>query len=136
MARDPRALLADVLDAARSIAPFLVQPLKAADTTPVVYRLADVDMGFGSAFCATAATGEPRTGLTEYRALVGELKAQTAALDGQIELAVLADKEFLDRFESNALGELLARTNVVDGIFSVPSYRTYETYWLDDSWPA
>ncbi len=118
---------------AREIAPYALQSLDASGGEPVVYRLKDTESVLDKAFCATA----PRDGVqgaaahsdaaagsdaaTGYEKLVGELRRQFATSAAlaveQIEIAFIADFEFRNRFPSDTEGAMLARTNIIDGIF-------------------
>ena len=110
---------------ARDVAPFALQSLDADGSEAVVYRLADTESVLNSAFCGTgaahglqhsaAAAENPQKA---HDAIVGELRAVAAAVAvEQIEIAFIADFEFSTRFASDTQGAMLARINIIDGIF-------------------
>jgi len=118
---------------AREIAPYALQSLDASGAQAVVYRLADTESVLNSAFCATQpeAGSEARSdaaaeqgaadAAASYQKLVGELRARFATVAAlaveQIEIAFIADFEFRNRFPSDPEAAMLARTNIIDGIF-------------------
>jgi len=116
------------LEQSRVLAPHLDAPAEDASVGTLIYRLSDtrmdselgcvvVDPGAGVTSSATLAQG--RTGLDNYKAIVGELRQALAAVpEEQIEIALLGDKELSDAFGANAATEMMARLNVADGIFS------------------
>src|SRR5688572_13921253 len=109
---------------ASDVAPFALQSLDADGSDAVVYRLADTESVLNSAFCGTGAEHglQPSSAATNpqkaHDAIVGELRAVTAAVAvEQIEIAFIADFEFSTRFASDTQGAMLARINIIDGIF-------------------
>jgi hypothetical protein len=108
------------IEPARAVAPFALQSLDAAGADSVMYRLADTESVLDTQFCGVG----PMQGLNasaKYEALVDELRqtfAAAAVATERIEIAFIADFEFSNRFPANTQGEMLARINVVDGIYS------------------
>jgi hypothetical protein len=105
------------------IAAHLTTALDAAPGQTVVYRLSDLRGALPQGFCAldapTAADAPQKTGLDEYRAIVAEAAgAFTAANDRQVEISLLGDSAFQQAEWSDPTGALLARLNIVEGIFS------------------
>jgi hypothetical protein len=95
------------------------------DTT-AIFRLADVTMTPGSASCGTdTTTANVTKGTDAYSSMVNELKGspaimQAAGATKRLEIAVLGDSLLLNRFgtDAEARQEILARLNIVDGIYS------------------
>jgi hypothetical protein len=111
----------------------LLDPGAVAVTTGpnLIYRASDMDVDFGGSFCSAVRT-DARTGRTTgaeaYDAVLAEL-ATTAAAAGlparEVEVGLLGDLEFYQRQgvdSEDALiaseDALIARFNIVDGIFS------------------
>ncbi len=121
---------------ARDVAPYAIQSLDASGSDPVVYRLADTQSVLDTAFCGVGP--EQTLGASaSYQELVGELQQQFAiaavALE-EIEIAFVADFEFSNRFPADTEGAMLARVNVIDGIFDgqvgvalVPNFVVFTT---------
>ncbi|MBB6096240.1 hypothetical protein HNQ60_005162 [Povalibacter uvarum] len=88
----------------------------------MIYRLSDTVGGVSGGSC-TVVEGATERGaaLTQYLSMVRELKsAASAAAAGiplQIEVALLGDKEFAAAYP-DAQAAMLARINIVDGIFT------------------
>jgi hypothetical protein len=94
-----------------------------ADTT-AIFRLADVTMTPGAASCGTDTTNVTK-GTDAYSSMVSELKGtpaimQAAGATKRLEISVLGDTLLLSRFgtDNQARDEILARLNIVDGIYS------------------
>jgi len=88
----------------------------------MVYRLSDTQGGVSEQFCGVeAAASERGAALRQYRSVIQELKQSPviAQVSGplQIEVALVGDVEFHALFP-DAEGAMLARANIVDGIFS------------------
>ncbi|HKT74380.1 MAG TPA: M12 family metallo-peptidase [Steroidobacteraceae bacterium] len=116
----------------------MVQPLSAGSsptdrTAPVIYRLDDALMSSGAAFCkvatvdGTAASGgsgahaeQPReTALMAYQKLVSELGTQAAQVPTRrLNVGIVADYEFFEAFNPDPEGAIIARMDIVDGIYS------------------
>ena len=105
------------------IAPNLTTPIAGAPAQTVVFRLSDTINAFPSNFC-TAAPRVPETtsnnGLEQYRAMVAELAARAAStpIPLQIEISLICDWNCQSRFAADTSGELLARHNIVDGVYA------------------
>lgn len=119
---------------ARAVAPYALQSLDAAGSDPVVYRLSDTESVLDTAFCGVT-SGHQLDSSANLEALFGELRKDVAAAAlaiEQIEIAFIADFELSTRFGANTQGEMLARINVVDGIYDgqlgiaiVPTFQIF-----------
>ncbi len=107
---------------ARIVNRFAVDRLAVGGSTPVVYRLSDTDSDTNPMSCGVNAPDEKTAALSAYRSLVGELSADTqigsSSAGAQLDMAVIGDYEFFSTHPQNTEAELLARMNIVDGIFS------------------
>lgn len=105
----------------RKIAASLTTPLDATPDQTVVYRLSDVRDALPHDFCANDAIPADAqvTGLDQYRAVMQELEVQFSAstITRQLEISLIGDAA-LQAAESDATGAMLARLNIVEGIFS------------------
>jgi Reprolysin (M12B) family zinc metalloprotease/Domain of unknown function DUF11 len=103
-----------------STARFLVAPPAPAPRT-VVYRASDIHGVNGAQRYDAGPLVAKETALDAYKTVVTELRAQAAAgATGtllQIEVAMLADPEIAGIF-GDTVGEMVARMNIVDGIFT------------------
>ncbi|GJL65811.1 MAG: hypothetical protein NPIRA05_07820 [Nitrospirales bacterium] len=90
-----------------------------------IYRLSDTrDLGVTT--CGLGSPGVPATPMTDYSALLEELKgfvpAQAQGASFNLDMAVVSDPQFAqiqqNNFGTSADAAILARINVVDGIFS------------------
>src|SRR5688572_17387768 len=109
------------IESARNVTPFLIMSLSVSGSTPVIYRLSDTDSGIGADFCSVAATDEaPSAALQKFQALTTELEANQAlsGVTRRIEVAAIADHDFFHDNGGDSESALLARMNIVDGIFS------------------
>jgi len=109
---------------AHALAEFLGGVAPRTSEQPLVYRAADVDVLTGPGFCLAiehdGSAARPTTGSDQYRALLQELRQSSAAAaiaTRELDVAMIGDFEFFSQ-ETDPLGELLSRLNVVDGIFS------------------
>ena len=108
---------------AHALAEFLDGAAPRTSEQPLVYRAADVDVLTGPGFCAAierdGSAARPMTGSDHYRALLQELRQASAAATAtrELDVAMIGDFEFFSH-ETDPLGELLSRLNIVDGIFS------------------
>ncbi|HEY7378307.1 MAG TPA: M12 family metallo-peptidase [Steroidobacteraceae bacterium] len=108
------------IEPARIVNRFATDRLAVSGSTPVVYRLSDSDAGSRPMSCGAEVPDQRRTALAAYDSLVGELAADSslASVTGsEIEVAVIGDYEFYTTHPDNTEAELLARMNIVDGIF-------------------
>jgi len=108
----------------RKIAAALTTPLDAAPGQTVLYRLSDVRDALPRDFCADgipaeAQSGKAPTGLDQYRAITQELQVEFAAssVTRQLDISLIADGA-LQAAESDPTAAMLARLNIVEGIFS------------------
>ena len=129
------------IEPAADIADALVQPLAAGSATaPVMYRLADALMTVGPAFCETLNADNPTstTSSTDtlpgapqpapsdqasakkvFQAVAKDLAAAATQFPTErLMTGVVADYEFVTRFSDDPEGAIIARMDIVDGIFS------------------
>ena len=87
----------------------------AAKPYPLIYKVSDIE---SSATCAV----DPNTkAFSNYRGLVKELTAQALALpqaSRKLDVAIVADAQFTQANSANPQAAVVARMNVVDGIYS------------------
>ncbi len=101
----------------------LVPPIETS-SAGVIFRLRDVLMPTHEASCAAEASASIERGSDSYASLVRELQHANAkgelGATMRLELAVLADALFLDRYvdERAARDSILIRLNNIDGIYS------------------
>jgi hypothetical protein len=109
------------------IAPFLTTPIDAAPGQTVVYRLSDSRDVLPRDFCALSVDktegdtmSKASNGLDQYQAVMHELQAGllTPSLTRQIEISLIADSDFQAAEAPDPTGAMLARLNIVEGIFS------------------
>ncbi|HET9865547.1 MAG TPA: zinc-dependent metalloprotease family protein [Steroidobacteraceae bacterium] len=116
-----------------SIARHLTTPLDASPDQTVVYRLSDTLNGLPPEFCglsdelaasasasAGVSTKRDTTGLQQYKNLIAELRAsaQTAGDLDTLSISLIADQAYQAQFGANSEDSMIARLNVVDGIFT------------------
>ena len=106
-----------------SIAAHLTTPLRESLNATVVYRLSDTLNGLPPDFCGLAADAAPtnKAGtpvLQQYKSLVSELRANAAIVDDGLDLSLIADQAFQDIYGVTSTDAMLARLNVIDGIFA------------------
>jgi hypothetical protein len=108
-----------------SITDKLTTPL--SSMTPdqtVVYRLSDTVGGLPAAFCGLTTNTLPQSkagasALLQYKNVVDELRVNAAgAISDQIDISLIADTAFQNQMGASASDMMLARLNVVDGIFA------------------
>ncbi len=105
---------------------YAVEPVSTS-TGPAIYRLADAVIPDGAAYCGTetdenlvgGATGRA-TASQAYSSLAKDLsrKDTTITASQQLVVGVVADHTFTDNLGSDPESEIVARMNVVDGIWS------------------
>jgi hypothetical protein len=112
----------------------LVQPHPESKTAPIMYRLADALMTVGTGFCATLdADGTPTsegttdssepgrpTALKVFQAVAADLTSAASTAEypsKRLMTGIVADAEFAAAFD-DPKGAIIARMNVVDGIFT------------------
>lgn len=100
----------------------LTTPLAVGANQTVVYKLSDTREALPQDFCAlggdTVKTGK-LSPVRQYRYLVGELQTAAAAkVSRQIEIALVADSAFAAAESADPVAAMLARLNIVEGIFS------------------
>jgi hypothetical protein len=104
------------------IAGHLTTPLAVAPDQTVVYRLSDTRDALPQDFCALrgdAVRTQKLDPLGQYRQMVGELQGAAAAkVSRQIEIALVADSAFAAAEPADPVAAMLARLNIVEGIFS------------------
>jgi hypothetical protein len=112
------------IEPAADVADAVIQPLQTQPSEPVVYRLSDALLPDVDGFCDTplppVADEEPPTALKAFQTLAAELQQSAVLPDRQIRIGVVADYEFVQAFDFGVTPEeaIVARMNVVDGIFS------------------
>ncbi|HKS55834.1 MAG TPA: M12 family metallo-peptidase [Steroidobacteraceae bacterium] len=99
----------------------LTVPLAAASTA--IYRLSDTQGGLFDGTCGVAGSAPSTASPTaKFQSLIRELRAAAdsafAAAPREIEIAMIGDFEFTNRFGASAAQAMLDRMNTVDGIFS------------------
>lgn len=103
------------------VAASLTTPLDAAPGQTVVYRLSDVHDALPQNFCASDAVPADAqvNGLDQYRAVMQELQVefQASSVNRQLEISLIGDGA-LQASETDPTGAMLARLNIVEGIFS------------------
>ena len=105
------------------IAPYLTAPIDAAPGQTVVYRLSDSRDILPRDFCDLADDAEmskASNGLEQYQAVVRGLEGgvYTPQLTRQIEISLIADSAFQAAEAGDPTAAMLARLNIVEGIFS------------------
>ncbi len=104
------------------IAPLLTTPLAVRPDQTVVYRLSDARDLLPQDFCALGDVSpgvSKQTALDQYQALVADLEGTAnATITQQIEIALLADSDFAASQGPDPTATMLARLNIVEGIFS------------------
>ncbi len=109
-----------------NVAALLTTPLAATPGQTVIYRLSDARDALPADFCAADdGVSAGATALDQYKSLVGELRTsmQSGGVIGpsitrQIEISVIADSDFQQAEGGDATAAMLARFNIVEGIFS------------------
>ena len=105
----------------KRVAGLLSNPLDVAPDQPVVYRLSDLRDALPRDFCGNGeVAGETGStnGLDQYKGLLSELKASKAALSRQIDISLIGDTAFQAAEPDDPTAAMLARLNIVEGIFS------------------
>ncbi len=105
------------------IAPYLTSPIRAAPGQTVVYRLSDSRDVLPRDFCELgddAVMAKASNGLEQYEAVVRALEGSviTQQLTHQIEISLIADSDFQAAESGDPTAAMLARLNIVEGIFS------------------
>ena len=105
------------------IAPYLTTPLDAAPGQTVVYRLSDSRDILPRDFCELgddAVLAKASNGLEQYQSVVRALEGSvvTTPLTSQIEISLIADSDFQAAEIGDPTAAMLARLNIVEGIFS------------------
>jgi hypothetical protein len=102
------------------VANYLITPMAAQPGDTVVFRLSDTLDFLPKGYCATepAADGlAANNGLVQYRNMVAELQVVAPGPTQQIQIAMIADSR-LQTLIGDALGQMVASYNVVDGIYA------------------
>ncbi len=104
----------------RRVAGLLTHPLDAAPDQTVVYRLSDLRDALPRDFCALGSdtTNESGSALDQYKGLVNELRAATSTIGRQVEISLIGDTAFQAAESEDPTAAMLARLNIVEGIFS------------------
>jgi hypothetical protein len=113
------------IEPAADVADVTTQPLNPQSSAPVVYRLHDALLPLGDEFCETPLAPVPDeapTALDAFKSVASDLRRIHAAAipNRQIRIGVVADFEFAEgfAFEETPEQAVVARMNIVDGIFS------------------
>jgi hypothetical protein len=118
-----------VLAPAGSVAASLDAPLAVPPDTTLAFRAADAETGLENASCTVlrrpgSADGSTTSTVAQptYKAIFAELQQRASAIAAtvptkELDLALVADTQFAGDY-GDAQGEMLARLNNVDGIFS------------------
>jgi hypothetical protein len=109
-----------------NIADFLTTPMTASPDQAVVYRLSDARDALPQDFCAlapgptdAAQSTQSKTALDQYNTVVSELTGlYTPTVTRQVEISLIADTAFQQGEGSDPTAAMLARLNIVEGIFS------------------
>ena len=105
-----------------NIAHFLTTPLSAAPDQTVVYRLSDARNLLPQDFCALSDVAEAQgpTALDQYNAIVRSIEPGefSPSITRQIEISLIADSAFQEAESADPTAAMLARLNIVEGIFS------------------
>jgi hypothetical protein len=108
-----------------SIARNLTTPLDVSPDQTVVYRLSDTLNGLPPEFCGLAdeLPSSPlpgATGLQQFKSLVADLRANAATAGdiSSLSISLIADQAYQAQFGLNTTDSMIARLNVVDGIFT------------------
>ena len=107
-----------VIDPAEDVAASL--QTKTGNSNPVIYRLADT-MDLSNRSCALDPYGSESRLAQRYRDMVGGLQKLVPAQAQaglEADLAIITDAQFTNMNETNTQAAVLARMNVVDGIFT------------------
>lgn len=114
---DGRELYA--VEPAQQVAAFADAALTPPASGTVVYRLEDALIDEGAVSCGVAAAGEAANALALYEAVGAELTAlATVVVDKQLNVAMIADYELYQDYGSSTVDFLVARMNIVDGIYA------------------
>ena len=106
-----------------TIAGQLTTPLNAAPGQTVVYRLSDTRDALPADFCSLdeAAGTHKVTALDQYKSMVAEMQTGaviTPSITRQLDISLIADSAFQQADGSDPTAAMLARLNIVEGIFS------------------
>jgi hypothetical protein len=105
-----------------NIADSLTTPLAASPDQTVVYRLSDARDALPREFCALekgVPEGASKTALDQYNTVVSEITASyTPTVTRQVEISLIADTAFQQAEGTDPTAAMLARLNIVEGIFS------------------
>jgi hypothetical protein len=104
----------------------LITPLTAGPGQTVVYRLSDMRDALPRDFCALGEDAPPALGkasptaLDRYHAIVSSLEEGivTPTVSRQIEISLIADTAFQQAEAPDPTAAMMARLNIVEGIFS------------------
>jgi Reprolysin (M12B) family zinc metalloprotease/Domain of unknown function DUF11 len=105
------------------IAPYLTTPLAAAAGQTVVYRLSDSRDVLPRDFCELgddAVMATASNGLEQYQSVVHALEGSVIStqLTSQVEISLIADSAFQAAEPGDPMAAMLARLNIVEGIFT------------------
>lgn len=88
--------------------------------TPIVYRLADLEIASGALACQHTAATTNAAELVEavHSEVSGPVAERALGAISTMDISLVADFEFTDFYGADTTAEMLARMNIVDGIFS------------------
>lgn len=107
------------IEPARTVAPLADASLATPAAGMVVYRLEDALVDPDSVSCGVTSGGDAPNALSLYKSLGTELAPLAAvAVDRQLDVAMVADHELFQAWGPATIDFLVARMNVVDGIYA------------------
>lgn len=114
---DGRELYA--IEPARSIAALADASLATPASGVIAYRLEDALIDTNAVSCGVGAADGTTSGLTLYKSLATELAPLASlAVDRQLDVAMVADYELYQAYGAATIDFLIARMNVVDGLYA------------------
>ncbi len=103
------------------VASSVIAPQELAPGQTVVFRLSDASNVLPRGFCATGSDAPDANALSQYKALVGEIRASAqsrAVISRQMGVALIADAELHAQESPGTMAAMLAILNEADGIFA------------------
>ena len=106
------------------VAHALSTPIPAAPDQTVVFRLSDTVNAFPQSFCGVidseGGVSKDTNALNDYKSMIGEIRANALGtpVSKQMDIALIADRDFQEDESADVTGAMLARLNTADGIFA------------------
>lgn len=105
------------------VAPALSTPLFVSPDQTVVFRMSDTVNALPQNFCGVsdvADAARSANALNQYKTMVSEVRLQALGtpVSKQMDIALIADREFQESQSADVTGAMLARLNTADGIFA------------------